>query len=132
MFNPLKIFNREPSVSYICIYEIITWKDCTSQTLLNPTYYTEELILPHTKRLAEASNRMVELPLALYESQDLLLKEIVGKGKDRIKRGLILLGGIQINTGPSTSDYFLPLRFEYITDQGENVIDLLPKLTKYL
>lgn len=97
-----------------------------------PTYNTEELILPHTKRLAEASNRMVELPLALYESQDLLLKEIVGKGKDRIKRGLVLLGGIQINTGPSTSDYFLPLRFEYITDQGENVIDLLPKLTKYL
>lgn len=92
----------------------------------------QELILPHSKRLSEASNRMVELPLALYESQDLLLKEIIGKGKDRIKRGLILLGGIQINTGPSTPDYFLPLRFEYITDQGENVMDLLPKLKEYI
>ena len=93
---------------------------------------SEELILPHSRRLAEASDRMVELPLALYESQDLLLREIIAKGKERIKRGLILLGGIQINTGPSTPDYFLPLRFEFITDEGQNVMDLLPKLKKYV
>ena len=32
----------------------------------------QELILPHGKRLAEAEDRMRELPFCLYDSQDLL------------------------------------------------------------
>jgi len=89
----------------------------------------QELILPHGKRLSEAGdNRMVELPYALYESQDLLMGEIVQVGCNGIKRGLALLGGIQINTGPDTLDYFVPLRFDFVNFRGELVQDLLPTL----
>jgi hypothetical protein len=88
----------------------------------------QELILPHGKRLSEAENRMVELPLALYESQNLLLDEIITKGSTGIKRGLARLGGIQINTGPDTLDYFLPLRFDFVNNDGEVIEELLPAL----
>jgi hypothetical protein len=68
---------------------------------------------------------MVELPLALYESQNLLLDDIITKGSTGIKRGLARLGGIQINTGPDTLDYFLPLRFDFVNFKGEVVADML-------
>jgi Limiting CO2-inducible proteins B/C beta carbonyic anhydrases len=86
------------------------------------------LILPHGKRLTDAANRMVELPYALYDSQDLLVREIIDMGSKGIKKGLALLGGIQINTGPETLDYFHPLRFDYMNNQGEVVENLLPSL----
>eukprot|EP00522_Entomoneis_paludosa_P018026 CAMPEP_0172442044 /NCGR_PEP_ID=MMETSP1065-20121228/2516_1 /TAXON_ID=265537 /ORGANISM="Amphiprora paludosa, Strain CCMP125" /LENGTH=293 /DNA_ID=CAMNT_0013191705 /DNA_START=163 /DNA_END=1044 /DNA_ORIENTATION=+ len=90
----------------------------------------QELILPHGKRLADAENRMIELPYALYESQDILVGDIVQAGSGGIKKGgIALLGGIQINTSPDTMDYFHPLRFDYINSDGEVVEDLLPKIT---
>jgi len=89
----------------------------------------QELILPHGKRLSEADNRMVELPFALYDSQDMLLNEIVKKGSLGIKRGLALLGGVQINTGPDTLDYFVPLKFDYMNYRGEVTEDMLPAIT---
>ena len=92
----------------------------------------QEMILPYGKRLADAEQPMVELPLALYESQDLLLDEIIKTGKTGIKRGFARLGGIQINTGPDTLDYFLPLTFEYMNHRGENTIDMLPDLKNKL
>mmetsp|Transcript_26181 Transcript_26181/g.54868 ORF Transcript_26181/g.54868 Transcript_26181/m.54868 type:complete len:321 (-) Transcript_26181:700-1662(-) len=85
----------------------------------------QELILPHGKRLADAENRMVELPYALFDSQHMLLNEIVAGGSTGIKRGLAMLGGIQINTGPDTPDYFVPLSFEYMNYRGDVVDDLL-------
>lgn len=88
----------------------------------------QELTLPHGKRLADAENRMIELPYALFESQDLLLTEIVKGGCTSIKRGLSMLGGIQINTGPDTPDYFVPLKFESINYRGDVVEDMLPAL----
>jgi hypothetical protein len=88
----------------------------------------QELILPHGKRLMEAENRMLELPYALYESQDLLVREIVSKGAGGLKKGTALLGGIQINTSPDTPDYFHPLRFDYMDSTGTVVEDLLPKI----
>ena len=88
----------------------------------------QELILPHGKRLAEADNRMIELPYALYESQDVLLTEIVKGGSTGIKRGLAILGGIQINTGPDTPDYFVPLKFDFMDYKGNVTADLLPSL----
>lgn len=90
----------------------------------------QELILPHGKRLADAKDRMVELPYALYDSQDMLIRDIIQKGSLGIKKGLALLGGVQINTGPNTLDYFVPLRFDYINYRGEVMADLLPELTK--
>ena len=89
----------------------------------------QKLILPHGKRLSDAENRMLELPYALYDSQDLLMQEIVKAGAGGLKKGTALLGGIQINTAPDTPDYFHPLRFDYIDSSGEVIEDLLPLLT---
>jgi len=88
----------------------------------------QELILPHGKRLADAEDRMVELPYALYESQDLLMGAIVQKGCGGVKNNLTLLGGIQINTAPEAMDYFLPLRFDYMDNQGNVLEDMLDAL----
>ena len=88
----------------------------------------QELILPHGKRLADADDRMIELPYALYDSQDMLMTEIVVGGSTGIKRGLAMLGGVQINTGPDTPDYFVPLKFDYMNYRGEVTADLLPGL----
>jgi len=89
----------------------------------------QELILPHGKRLTDAKDLMVELPYALFESQDMLMKAIVDAGASGTKKGLAMLGGIQINTGPDTPDYFHPLRFDYMNNSGEIVEDMLPRLT---
>uniref|UniRef100_A0A7S0GAM2 Limiting CO2-inducible protein B/C beta carbonyic anhydrase domain-containing protein n=1 Tax=Proboscia inermis TaxID=420281 RepID=A0A7S0GAM2_9STRA len=88
----------------------------------------QELILPHGKRLSDAENRMVELPYALYESQNMLMSRIVKKGSTGIKRGLALLGGVQINTGPDTLDYFVPLRFVFMNYRGFVLDDMLSSL----
>lgn len=88
----------------------------------------QELILPHGKRLADSENRMIELPYALYDSQDLLMRSIVAAGAGGTKKGIALLGGIQINTGPNSLDYFHPLRFDYMNNKGEIIEDLLPLL----
>jgi len=89
----------------------------------------QELILPHGKRLADAEVRMKELAYALFESQDMLLQDIISAGKGGLKEGTAVLAGIQINTGPTTMDYFHPLRFDYIDNKGNVVEDLLPALT---
>jgi len=88
----------------------------------------QELILPHGKRLNDADDRMKELPYALYDSQDVLVRDIIESGKGGIKQGLALLGGIQINTGPDTDDYFHPLRFDYYDSDGNMVGSMLSKL----
>ena len=44
------------------------------------------------------------------------------------RQGLALLGGIQINTGPDTDDYFHPLRFDYYDSDGNLVGSMLSKL----
>ncbi|KAL3934468.1 MAG: hypothetical protein SGBAC_009826 [Bacillariaceae sp.] len=86
----------------------------------------QQMILPHCRRLDEANDRMLELPYALFESQDLLMTTIAEKGASSTPNGAILLGGIQINTGPTTPDYFHPLRFSYMNAEGRMVDDLLP------
>ena len=88
----------------------------------------QELILPFGKRLNDTEDRMKELPYALYDSQDILVRDIVDTGSGGIKKGLALLGGIQINTSPNTLDYFHPLRFDFYDENGEVVEDLLPSL----
>ena len=88
----------------------------------------QELILPHGKRLNDADNRMKELPYALYESQNLLLSDIVTTGAGGLKKATTVLGGVQINTSPDTLDYFHPLRFDMVDGNGKVVEDLLPLL----
>uniref|UniRef100_A0A7S2RWZ3 Limiting CO2-inducible protein B/C beta carbonyic anhydrase domain-containing protein n=1 Tax=Eucampia antarctica TaxID=49252 RepID=A0A7S2RWZ3_9STRA len=90
----------------------------------------QELILPHGKRLTDAGNdRMIELPYALYESQDMLMQDIIVAGKGGLKKGTAVLSGIQINTSPDSLDYFHPLRFDFLDSNGDVVEDLLPVLT---
>ncbi|KAL7438229.1 hypothetical protein ACHAXM_006093 [Skeletonema potamos] len=88
----------------------------------------QELILPFGKRLSDAEDRMKELPYALYDSQEILVKDIVETGSGGIKKGLALLGGIQINTSPDTDDYFHPLRFDYYDESGVKVECLLSSI----
>ena len=73
-------------------------------------------------------NRMRELPYALYDSQEVMVSDIVNTGKGSIKKGLAVLGGIQINTSPTTLDYFHPLRFDYYDENGNLVENMLPYL----
>jgi len=89
----------------------------------------QELILPFGKRLGDCEDRMKELPYALYDSQDILVRDIINTGTGGIKKGLALLGGIQINTSPDNLDYFHPLRFEYYDENGKVTDDLLPLLS---
>jgi len=88
----------------------------------------QQLILPHGKRLTDAEDRMLELPYALYDSQDVLIREIVKGGAAGLKKGTAMLGGIQINTSPDTQDYFHPLRFDYLDAAGDPLEDLLSKI----
>ena len=88
----------------------------------------QELILPFGKRLSRAEDRMRELPYALYDSQEVMVTDIVNTGKGSIKQGLAVLGGIQINTSPDTLDYFHPLRFDYYDSDGNLVENMLPYL----
>ena len=64
-------------------------------------------LLPHAQRLKDASKPEIELPFALFDCQDELMKRIVSKGcgevaTDNSEEGhggkIALLGGIQINT----------------------------------
>lgn len=84
----------------------------------------------HGERLHKAEEPAVELPLALFDCQDELMKSIVSKGCGEVAgKGLIaLLGGIQINTPAGTSDYFLPKVFELRNNKGEVVEDLMSAL----
>jgi hypothetical protein len=88
----------------------------------------QKMILPYGQRLANAENRMVELPYALYEIQDMLMQSIVKGGISGTKKGVTLLGGIQINTGPDAPDYFHPLRFDYMNNEGEVLEEMLSKM----
>jgi hypothetical protein len=89
--------------------------------------YVGDMLLPFGERLEHAREPMVELPHALFEAQDRLMKTIVHKAcKEVAGRGKIaLLGGIQINTPDRVSDYFMPLRFELLNNRGVVIEDLM-------
>lgn len=89
----------------------------------------QQLILPHSKRLSDAADVMTELPLALFDSQDELMNDIIRVGSGGVKKGIVMLGGIQINTNPDVPDYFLPKRFDFVNNKGEVVDNFLSKLT---
>lgn len=98
-------------------------KDCidAQQTFVG------SLLLPHAERLANASDPAVELPFALYDAQKELISKIVAAGCSAVpgKGKIALLGGIQINTPDESEDYFLPLSFEVIDNQGDLVVDMM-------
>lgn len=88
----------------------------------------QQLLSPNINQVSASKDPMVELPYALYDSQDSLLYEIVMEGCHRVKNNIALLGGIQINTAPQALDYFLPLRFDLMNNRGEVIEDMLNRI----
>lgn len=90
----------------------------------------QSLLEPHVATLQNSQDAMLELPYLLYDLQDNLLYDIIEKGMNAglVKNNIALLGGIQINTAPQALDYFLPLRFELLDNQGQVVEDLLDQI----
>jgi len=85
-------------------------------------------LLPHTERLIKAQNPSVELPNALYDSQDELVLQILEQGKEMVSSSLVcLVGGIQVNTPPDMEEYFVPKRFQ-LWNNGQIVEDLMEDL----
>lgn len=87
--------------------------------------FVGNMLLPHGPRLQVAANPMAELPFAMFDAQDDLMQQIVAKGCSHVGGDgkIAMLGGIQINTPTGMSDYFLPLRFDLLSNGG----DLLDK-----
>jgi len=92
--------------------------------------YVGNLLLPHGERLENAANPGIELPSALFDAQDELMKDIVSKACGETHGGKIaLLGGIQINTPPGMPEYFLPKIFELRDDKNNLIKDLLKDMS---
>jgi len=88
------------------------------------------MLLRHASRLEGAPDSNVELPLALFDSQDEFMKKVVKAGCGAVANPgkIALVGGIQINTPAGTPDYFLPKIFEIRNNKGElqdNLMDYL-------
>jgi len=78
-------------------------------------------LLPYGDRLETAEEPGVELPLALFDGMDKMMKKIVAAGCGEVGGNgkIALLGGVQINTPEGTCDYFLPKVFEIRNNKGE-------------
>ena len=92
--------------------------------------YVGNMLLPYATRLEKASDKMVELPYALYDAQKKMMGDIVKAGAGNVAGNgkIAVLGGIQINTPEGTSDYFKPMSFEVYDNSGKLVEDLSSKL----
>jgi hypothetical protein len=100
---------------------------------LNPLdaeqYFVGNMLMPFAGRLKKAPDTQMELPFVLYEAQSAMMKEIVQSATPASKLGedqrVAVLGGIQVNTPPGYTDYFLPLSFDVYNKQGEMVDNIL-------
>jgi hypothetical protein len=83
--------------------------------------FVGSMLLPYAKRLIEAKEQIqVELPMALFEAQKELMSSIIKKGAGAVagQGKIALVGGIQINTPPEMSDFFLPLQLDIFDNRG--------------
>lgn len=88
-------------------------------------------LLEHSDRLHQADDQNVELPHAMYDCIDALLKRIMDKCLPHdLPAGVpvALLGGVQVNTPEGTPEYFLPKKFTIVNKSGEVTEDLLSTL----
>ena len=88
-------------------------------------------LLEHSDRLLGAADIDVELPHAVYDCQEALMKRILDKCcpadvPDGTK--IALLGGVQVNTPEGTPEYFLPKKFTLLNSKGEVLEDLIGAL----
>lgn len=84
-------------------------------------------LLPYGERLEKAAHPVWELPLCLYDSQYKLIQRIVAARCNQVQGNgkIALVGGVQINTPSTMSDYFLPLCFEIRDNKGALIKNLL-------
>jgi len=93
--------------------------------------FVNSALLEHSDRLLQAEDPAVELPHAMYDCIDELLKRILDKCLPRdLPAGVpvALLGGVQVNTPEGTPEYFLPKKFTIVNNNGEVIEDLLSEL----
>jgi hypothetical protein len=85
------------------------------------------LLMPYADVLTKSPEPMVDLPLSLYDAQKKLMDQIIAAGCQEVAgEGMIaLLGGVQINTPDSESDFFLPLSFEIRSNKNDTIKDLM-------
>ena len=85
-----------------------------------------DMLLPYADRLEKTDDKMVELPYCMYDAQEKMMTDIVQASYgDMLDFGRIaVLGGIQINTPPDQSDYYLPLSLEVFNNKGQKIEDL--------
>lgn len=83
-------------------------------------------LLPYAEQLDQSEEPMVDLSYSLYDAQKEMMTNIVKKACASIPDGskVGLLGGVQINTPAGTTDYFIPLSFEFYDNTGTMVDDL--------
>ena len=81
-------------------------------------------VLPYAGYLEAATDKMAELPYALFDAQKKMMDTLLQAGAGNIPGKIAVLGGIQINTQAGKSDYFLPLSFELYDNSGALVEDL--------
>mmetsp|Transcript_38960 Transcript_38960/g.80907 ORF Transcript_38960/g.80907 Transcript_38960/m.80907 type:complete len:130 (+) Transcript_38960:562-951(+) len=88
--------------------------------------FVSTMLMPHAERLERADNKMQELPYALYDAQKEMMNKIIQDGSGAVSGNgkIAVLGGIQINTPPGESDYYLPLSFEAFDNKGAKLEDL--------
>lgn len=94
--------------------------------------FVDEMLVEHTDRLLNAKDEMVELPHAVFDCQEKLLKKIMDKCLPDVPEGtkIALLGGIQVNTPEGTPEYFLPKKFHLLNSDGVVEKDLLSNLVE--
>jgi len=78
-------------------------------------------LLPYGKRIEDAADGAVEVPLALFDAQDEMMMKIVSAASGEVagEGKICLLGGIQINTPAGTPDYFLVKKFDIMSNKAE-------------
>lgn len=85
-------------------------------------FFVGSMLMPYADRLDKADEKMVELPYALYDAQTDLMKKILKKSGSAVGSGkTYVVGGVQINTPPGETDYFLPKSFEVYDNTGSMV-----------
>lgn len=92
--------------------------------------YVGNMLLPYSARLDKTTDKMVELPYALYDAQKKMMGDIIKAGASNVAGSgkIAVLGGIQINTPEGISDYFKTMSFEVYDNTGKLLEDLSPKL----
>ena len=126
------------SINDICCrsaIEAASYVTGSSSGVVNSNSFTDfqqgavqSLLSPLAGRLQASEYPMLELPYAIYDTQNELVESIISEGISSVKGGIAILGGIQINTGPDTLDYFHPIRFDFFNNRGELIDNMLSRL----